>query len=91
MYSVTDGIVKIELGDTDGLADEHSYECESIGDGLTLAEQKAEVLIADAKDLMSMYMAGDVKSVDQEIIHVTGVPPLRNPLYGKTTEEESAE
>ena len=91
MYSVSDGIVKIEIGDTDGLADEHSYECGSIEDGLVLAEQKAEVLIADAKDLMSMYMAGDVTSVDQEVIHITGVPPLRNPLFGKKTEEEATE
>lgn len=91
MYSVSDGIVKIEIGDTEGLADEHAYECETIEDGLTLAEQKAEELIAEARDLMSMYESGDVKSVDQEIIHITGVPPMRNPLFETDTTEESAE
>ena len=91
MYSVSDGIVKIEIGDTEGLADEHAYECESIEDGLILAEQKAEMLIEEAKDLMSMYVNGDVKSVDQEIIHITGVPPLRNPVFGKAVDEESVE
>lgn len=88
MYSVSDGIVKIELGDTEGLADEHAYECETIEDGLILAEQKAEMLIEEAKDLMSMYEEGDVKSVDQEVIHITGVPPMRNPLFGQNLEEE---
>ena len=91
MYSVSDGIVKIEIGDTEGLADEHAYECETIEDGLTLAEQKAEELIAEARDLMSMYESGDVKSVDQEIIRITGVPPMRNPLFETDTTEESAE
>ncbi|WP_455375385.1 hypothetical protein [Kaarinaea lacus] len=91
MYSVSDGIVKIEIGDTEGLADEHAYECETIEDGLILAEQKAEELIAEARDLMSMYESGDVKSVDQEIIHITGVPPMRNPLFETDTTEESAE
>lgn len=82
MYSVSDGIVKIELGDTEGLADEHTFECETINDGLLLSEQKAHELIEEAKDLMSMYESGDVKSIDQEIIHITGVPPMRNPFYG---------
>jgi len=82
MYSVSDGIVKIEIGDTEGLADEHGFECETIEDGLLLAEQKAHELIAEAKDLLSMYEAGDVKSVDQAVIHITGVPPMRNPHYG---------
>jgi len=81
MYSVSDGVVKIDLGDTEGLADEHSYECETIEDGLTLAEQKAKELIEEAKDLLSMYESGDVKSVDQQIIRITGVPLMRNPFY----------
>jgi len=88
LYSVSDGIVKVELGDTEGLADEHIYECESTDDGLRLAEQKAGELIAEARDLMSLYVSGDVKSIDQEIIHITGVPPMRNPLYGDEVEEE---
>lgn len=91
MYSVSDGIVKVELGDTEGLADEHAFECETIEDGLVLAEQKALELIAEARDLMSMYESGDVKSVDQEVIHITGVPPMRNPLFKNDTTEKSAE
>lgn len=91
MFSVSDGIVKIELGDTEGLADEHAFECETIGDGLVLAEQKARELIEEATDLMSMYESGDVKSVDQEIIRITGVPPMRNPYYGKQENEEPLE
>ena len=88
MYSVSDGIVKIEIGDTEGLADEHGFECETIEDGLLLAEQKAHDLIAEARDLMSMYESGDVKSVDQEVIHITGVPPMRNPLFASDHNEE---
>ena len=91
MYSVSDGIVKVELGDTEGLADEHSFECETIDDGLAIAEQKALELIAEATDLMSMYETGDVKSVDQEIIHITGVPPMRNPYFGAEFDEEAVE
>lgn len=91
MYSLSDGIVKIELGDTEGLADEHAYECETIEDGLILAEQKARELIEEAADLMSMYETGDVKSVDQQIIRITGVPPMRNPYYGESQKEESTE
>ena len=91
MFSVSDGIVKIELGDTEGLADEHAFECETIEDGLLLAEQKALNLIEEAKDLMSMYETGDVKSIDQEVIHITGVPPMRNPYYGKEESKESVE
>lgn len=91
LFSVSDGIVKVELGDTEGLADEHGFECESIDAGLELAEQKALELIAEARDLMSMYEAGDVKSVDQQIIHITGVPPMRNPYYGDDPGEEAVE
>lgn len=91
MYSVSDGIVKIELGDTEGLADEHAYECETIEDGLALAEHKARELIEEASDLLSMYESGDVKSIDQEIIRITGVPPMRNPYYGKQENGESLE
>ena len=91
LYSVSDGIVKIELGDTEGLADEHSFECETLDDGLTIAEQKALQLIAEAQDLMSMYEEGDVKSVDQEIIHITGLPPMRNPYYNTISDEETAD
>jgi hypothetical protein len=91
MYSVSDGIVKIELGDTEGLADEHAFECETIEDGLILAEHKALELIAEATDLMSMYESGDVKSVDQEVIHITGVPPMRNPLFETDVSEETAD
>jgi len=81
LYSIGDAVVKVELGDTDGVADEHIFECESIDDGLELAEQKVKVLIEDAHDLRSMYMSGDVKSMDQEVIHITGVPPIRNPYF----------
>ena len=91
MFSVSDGIVKIELGDTEGLADEHSYECETIEDGLLLAEQKAQELIEEATDLMSMYETGDVKSIDQEVIHITGVPPMRNPHFGRKIDDDSVE
>ena len=72
----------LESGNAKGAADVFRRHGDGIKD-----KQKAEILIADAKDLMSMYMAGDVKSVDQEIIHVTGVPPMRNPLFNKNTEE----
>jgi len=91
LYSISDGIVKIELGDTEGLADEHIFECETLDTGLTIAEQKALKLIAEAKDLMSMYEEGDVKSVDQEIIHITGLPPMRNPFYGVKPEDDTAD
>lgn len=91
MFSESDGVVKIELGDTEGLADEHCYECETIESGLALAEQKARELIEEAADLMSMYESGDVKSVDQQIIRITGVPPMRNPYYGETQNEEPVE
>ena len=83
LYSIGDAIVRVEIGDTDGVADGHIFECESVDDGLRLAEEKVQVLIEDAKDLQSMYLSGDVKSVDQEVIHITGVPPIRNPLYGE--------
>jgi len=86
IYSIGDGVIKVEIGDSDGLADEHVFECESIDAGMILAEETVTHLIDEAHELRAMYMAGDVKSVDQEVIHITGVPPIRNPLY-----EESAE
>jgi hypothetical protein len=79
--AISDGLVRIEVGDGEGLADDYVFECETIDEGLALAEKQVELLIADAKDLQSMYMSGDVKSVDQEVIHITGVPPIRNPYY----------
>jgi len=81
IYAIGDGLVKIEVGDSEGLADDYVFECETIDEGLTLAEKQVDLLIADAKDLQSMYLSGDVKSVDQEIVRITGVPPLRNPYY----------
>ena len=81
IYAIGDGLVKIEVGDSEGLADDCVFESETIDDGLTLADKQAELLIADAKDLQSMYLSGDVKSVDQEIIRITGVEPMRNPYY----------
>jgi len=89
MYSIGDGVIKVEIGDSDGLADEHVFECESIDEGLTLAEQAVTQLIEEADDLRAMYMSGDVKSVDQEVIRITGVPPIRNPLYDETLEESA--
>ena len=91
LFSVSDGIVKVELGDTEGLADEHTFECETIDDGLKLAEQKAGMLIEEAKDLMSMYESGDVKSKDQQVIRITGVPPMRNPHYAVDSDVDKSE
>ena len=79
--AIGDGLVKIEVGDGEGLADDYVFECEMIDEGLALAEKQVDLLIAEAKDLQTMYLSGDVKSVDQEIIRITGVPPIRNPYY----------
>ncbi|MCI0505053.1 MAG: hypothetical protein L0Z73_02985 [Gammaproteobacteria bacterium] len=46
-------------------------------------ENQARTLINDAMELQSMYLEGDVKSVDQEIIRITGLPPVRNPFYAQ--------
>ena len=81
IYAIADGLLKVEVGDSEGLADDYVFECEAIDDGLTQAEKQVEDLIADAKDLQSMYLSGDVKSVDQEVIRITGVAPMRNPYY----------
>ena len=89
MYSIGDNVIKLEIGDSDGLADEHVFECESIDEGLSLAEEAVARLIDEAHDLRAMYMAGDVKSVDQEVIRITGVPPIRNPLYDESLEEST--
>jgi len=86
MCSIGDGVIKVEIGDSDGLADEHVFECESIDDGLSLAEEAVARLIEEAHDLRAMYIAGDVKSIDQEVIRITGVPPVRNPLYDESLE-----
>ena len=81
VHAIGDGLVKIEIGDVEGLSDDHVFECETIDEGLALAEKQVDQLIADAKDLQSMYLSGDVKSVDQKVIRITGVPPIPNPHY----------
>ena len=81
VYATGDGLIKVEVGDSEGMADDYEFESKSIDEGLTLAEKQVDSLIADAKDLQSMYLSGDVKSVDQEVIRITGVAPIRNPFY----------
>ena len=78
---VGDGVMRIEVGDSEGLSDDFTYEVESIDEGLTKVEQQVALLIEHAKELRAMYMAGDVKSPDQEVIRITGVEPFRNPLF----------
>lgn len=81
VYSVGNGVIKVEVGDGEGLADEYVFECETVDEGLSVAENQAQELINEALELQSMYLDGDVKSVDQEIIRITGLPPMRNPYY----------
>ncbi|WP_455206578.1 hypothetical protein [Kaarinaea lacus] len=81
VYSVGNGVIKVEVGDGEGLADEYVFECETVDEGLAVAENQVQELINEALELQSMYLDGDVKSVDQEIIRITGLPPMRNPFY----------
>ncbi|WP_455201913.1 hypothetical protein [Kaarinaea lacus] len=81
IHAINDGLLRIEIGDVEGLSDDYVFECETVDEGLALAEKQVDLLIADAKDLQSMYLSGDVKSVDQEVIRITGVPPIPNPHY----------
>ncbi|MGD8569163.1 MAG: hypothetical protein PVJ39_13830 [Gammaproteobacteria bacterium] len=79
---VSDGVMRLKVGDSEGLADDHSFEAESVDEGLALAEKQVSLLIVEAKDLQNMYLSGQVKSPDQEVIRITGVEPFRNPLHG---------
>lgn len=81
VYSIGNGVIKLEVGDGEGLADDYAFECESIDDGLSAAEKQVSELIEEARELQAMYQDGDVKSVDQEMIRITGLPPFRNPFY----------
>ncbi|MGD8885294.1 MAG: hypothetical protein PVF34_06710 [Gammaproteobacteria bacterium] len=78
---IGDGVMRLKVADSEGLADEYDYEIESVDEGLTRAEKQVALLIEEANDLRSMYLSGEVKSADQEVIHITGVAPFRNPLY----------
>lgn len=81
---VGDGVMRFKVGDSEGLADERSFEAESVDEGLALVEKQVTLLIEEANDLQNMYLSGQVKSPDQEVIRITGVAPFRNPLYGKS-------
>ena len=81
IHAIEDSLVKIEVGDDEGLADDYVVESDTIDEGLAQAEKQVALLIADAKDLQAMYQSGDVKSVDQEMIRITGLPPIPNPYY----------
>jgi hypothetical protein len=83
VYSIGNGVIRLEVGDGEGLADDYVFECEAIDEGLLNVENQVRTLINEAMELQSMYLAGDVKSVDQEIIHITGLPPVRNPFYAQ--------
>lgn len=82
-----DGVMKIEVGDSEGLSDDFIYEVESVDEGLASAEKQVALLIENAKELRSMYLAGEVKSPDQDVIRITGVEPFRNPLSSDTQAE----
>jgi hypothetical protein len=79
---VGDGVMRLKVGDSEGLADERSFETESVDEGLELVEKQVALLIEEANDLQNMCLSGQVKSPDQEVIRITGVAPFRNPLYG---------
>jgi hypothetical protein len=81
VYSIGNGVIKVEVGDGEGLADDYAFECETIDEGLLVADKQVRELLDEARELQAMYLEGDVKSVDQEIIRITGLPPMRNPFY----------
>jgi len=81
VYSIGNGVIKLEVGDGEGLTDDYVFECETIDEGLSVAEGQVKELINEARELQAMYLDGDVKSVDQEVIRITGLPPIRNPYY----------
>lgn len=85
MHSVDKGLVQVEVGDSAGLADDVVCESPTVDGALAEAEKTVKQLIADAKELLEMYLSGDVKSVDQETIRITGVPPIPNPHYKDKT------
>ncbi|HEY5604405.1 MAG TPA: hypothetical protein VIM41_14990 [Gammaproteobacteria bacterium] len=81
VYSIGNGVITVEVGDGEGLSDDYIYESETIDEGLLAADEQVKALINEARELQSMYLLGDVKSADQEIICITGLPPIRNPFF----------
>ncbi|WP_455220219.1 hypothetical protein [Kaarinaea lacus] len=81
VYSTSNGMIRFEVGDADGMTDDFVFECETIDEGFLTAENQARQLIIEARELQAMYLDGDVKSSDKEIIRITGLPPIQNPFY----------
>jgi len=81
VYSISSGVIRFEVGDADGMTDDYAFECETIDEGLLAAEIQTRQLIIEARELQAMYLDGDVRSMDKEIIRITGLPPIRNPFY----------